>query len=74
MMLRKVRRIKEHCVESPEMSSETARDGAKNFDQIYTYIQEVAKSTLNHFCLWVYSDNPCRGHEPNYPPRDNQGH
>jgi hypothetical protein len=35
-----------HESDFSETNPETARDGKKNFDQIYTYIQEVAKSTL----------------------------
>jgi hypothetical protein len=57
--------------ESSETSSETARDGIKNFDQIYTYIQEVSKSKLDHSHFRFYSNHPRRGYEPKYPPRDN---
>ena len=63
-----------HSSDSSETGSETARDGTKNFDQIYTYIQELAKSKLVLSRLRVYSNHPRRGYEPEYPPRDNQGH
>jgi len=63
-----------HWSKPSEASSETARDGTKNYNQIYTYIQEVAKSKLNHFRLRVYSEHLRRGYESTYPPRDNESH
>ncbi len=54
MMPRKVKKSDGDWSESSETSSETARDGARNFDQIYTYIQDVAKSTFDHSHLRVY--------------------
>lgn len=74
MMPRKVRRMMT-LSEVSETSSETARDGTKNFDQIYTYIQEVAKSKSEHSHVCVYSNHPPRrGYEPGYPPWDSQSH
>jgi hypothetical protein len=59
----------------PETSSETAREGTKNFDQIYKYIQEVAKSKSEPSHLRVYFiHTPRRGYGPKYPPRNSQGH
>ena len=44
MMPRKVRRLPDiDQIYLSETKSETARDGTKNFDQIYSYIQDVAK-------------------------------
>jgi len=70
----KGKKIDRHYSACSETSSETARDGTKNFDQIYTYIQDVAKSKLALFQICGHSNYPRRGHEPDYSPRDNQGH